>query len=248
MYKLVKFLLILCLWSPLSVSASSLVLDYADLLTEQEEQALTRTLLALSEQEGLQVGAVLYSDSSLPMSLLSYMKQVECPPQFGENRVVMGLNLATRDMVIEVNGTGNSRLNDGQLDAILDKVAPYFTNSEFSTGFSVFVTETELYLNYMTSTEYIQQQNEKKTTMVLLSLFTSLLVASGVTFAFVKSMNNVRDQSDATAYVPEGGVNITHDRETFLYRRVTKIPRQQSSPSGGGGGGGGHSGGRGRSF
>ncbi len=76
-----------------------------------------------------------------------------------------------------------------------------------------------------------------------MSALVSLLMAGGVTYGFVKSMNNVNDQENAREY--QGQPYISRDKEIFLYRNVVSVPRNQNTGGGGGGGRGGSVGGRG---
>lgn len=228
------------------------VLDYAQILLESEEQALAVEMARVSDVLGYQVGAILYDAPITYGNLLSEVKSGDGRTHFGENRILMTLNMQSSEMAIEANGRGYGVLTNDQMDFILDEVAPYFTAKNYAQGLAEFVDLTEqcgLGITTEAETAWMNQgKMEEKLPIILISVVISLIIAGGVTIYFVKTMNNVQDQKGANAY--QKNHRITRDKEIFLYRNVVKVAKQQSSSGGGGGSsrGGGHSGGRSRRF
>ncbi len=242
--------LLLC---PYRVEATPL-LDYGDLISATEEGNLIAEMNRISENINISVGAVLYDEPIPASSVLSYVKQNVGPAEFGSNRIVLCVDLKGRDMAIEVSGRGNSSLDDWDLNVILDEVAPYFTQGNYAKGIAVYLDLTEdMVLGIETEAEKakIQEEFMAKFGSVMLGAFViSLIIASIVVFCMVSSMNNVKEQHNASSYLKSGSFQIQRDRSTFLYRTVTKTARQQNTGggSGGGGGRGSHSGGQSRGF
>lgn len=243
-------LVLLC---PFTVEATPL-LDYGDLISATEEGSLIAEMNRISDTLDISVGAVLYDEPIPASSVMSYVKQTVGPEEFGSNRIIMCVDLNGRDMAIEVSGRGNSALDDWDLNVILDEVAPYFTNGDYASGLAVYLDLTEdMVLGIETEAEKgkIRAENMANLSSVMLGAFViSLVIASVVVFCMVKSMNNVKEQHNASNYLKAGSFEIRRDRATFLYRTVTKTPRQQNTDGGGGGGGGhgSHSGGQSRGF
>lgn len=228
------------------------VMDYGNLLSESQEESLRVEIQRLVSETGFGFGVILYNESATYSDFLSHIKNTVAPTYFQTNRFVMALNLATREMIIEVNGTARDKISDYQTDLILDEVAPYFTNGNYAKGLEVFLemTETRLKGGTVASSSPQSVNAQDSITFVAFSFGISLLIAVATTVYFVQAMNNVQEQNTATGYMDKHEFVVTVDRERFLYRNVVKIPRAQQKGGGGrsGGGGGRSSGGRSRGF
>lgn len=226
-----------------SVQASSSfytppVLDYAQLLTEEEELALTREIQRISAETGMDFGVVTYNEEPFYASLLKHIKEDIGVKHFKANRYIMALNLHSREMVLEKNGTGDLGMEDYTMNKILDSVAPQFTARNYSQGFMLFLSLTEEHLKSQSSSSPVSEDNKMSSTLLMASFFIAFLTSGGITFYFVQSMNNVREQNHASNYLNKSEFVVTHDREVFLYRNVVTTPKAQSSSSGGSRGGG----------
>lgn len=231
------------------------ILDFGDLITDSQEASLKTEINRVSQSIGYPVGAILYNQSGIYGNLLSDIKSGDGPLYFGSDRILIALNLNTREMVIDLSGSAYTSMDDWEVDLILDEVAPYFSAGNYGAGINVFLSMTEsICLGIVTEAEaerVREEHLEQIMPMITGSIIFAFVFALVVVIYFIKSMNNVKDQKNASAYVSQGGFHLTHDRETFLYRNISKVPRQQNNSSGGGGGGGGRgsfSGGGSRGF
>lgn len=239
-----------------SLAVSPPLMDYADLLSDGQEASLVMDLNTVSETLGISVGVILYDQNISYGNLLSYVKGNDGPTHFGSNRILMCMNLQSREMVIEASGKGNAALDDWDNDLILDEVAPYFSAENYAQGLELYLTLTEsMVLGIETEAEQAREKEEKMEALLPIALggfVLALIVSIGGTMMMVSAMNNVKEQKHASNYVKQGSFHLRSDRESFLYRRVTKTPRQQNNGAGRSGGGGGgrgsHSGGRSRGF
>lgn len=219
------------------------LLDFDNLIADNQEPALVAEMERVSTAIGYPVGAILYNQGGTYGTLLSEVKSGDGPVYFGTDRILILVNLNTREMAIDLNGTAKYAMDDWETNLILDEVAPYFTNGNFLSGIQVFLSMTEsTVLGIVTEAETERMRQERLEELlptILFSILFSGITAGAVVFFFVRSMNNVKNQQNASAYEAQGGFRITHDRETYLYRNVSKVPRQQNNGGGGRGGGGG---------
>lgn len=239
------FLVIFVIFPPISTShARDLLIDSSGILTSAEEEVLETEMSRLSHVLGYAVGIVTYQSSS------EYQQWIE---ENGEDYILMAVNMQDRRMDLNVGGSAFYAMDDYDKDSIIATVGPYLTAGEYKDGLYAFITMTESYVTGVVSEKELERQKQEawaqKLPMIQMSLVVSCLVAVGITFGFVKSMNNVTDQENAGEY--QGTPNITREREIFLYQNVVSVPRQQNTGGGGSGGGGGrgsYSGGRSGGF
>lgn len=257
------FVLILCLL-PSSIHAtltsdSSLtapVLDAGNFLSDGEEASLVMMIEALKTKTGFDIGIIMMDESAYYYNFLSEVKNSIAPKYFTNNRFIFAFNMSNREVLIEVNGTARDRMSDTQTDLFLDEITGHLQNEDYYTSGKVFLELLDSRLSgEVTSVEknYLQQVDSgEKSSVLLISFFMSLVIASLTTLFFVQSMNNVKTQDNAVSYTEQGSFHVSHNRERFLYRNITKVPRPQNNSSGGrsGGGslGGRSSGGRSRGF
>lgn len=211
---------------------SGLLMDYENLLTAQEQDNLMREMERISAKMGYSVGFVSYSMGSQHDSWHA---------ENGEDYIILAVNMNSRRMDLNVGGTAFYAMDDYEKDRILDVVAPQFSVDNYGEGISYFLSMTESVITGVTTeaenARLKEEKLEESIPLMLLSVGISFLVAGGITFSFVKSMNNVREQKNARQY--QGKRYITKDQEIFLYRNVTSIRRQENTGRSSGGGGGG---------
>lgn len=94
---------------------------------------------------------------------------------------------------------------------------------------------------YDSSSSYYEPQTFNIGKNILIALVIGFIIALVIVLSMKGKLKSVRAKSSATDYVIPGSMNVTHSNEIFLYRHVTKTPRQQNKSGGGrpGGGGGG---------
>ncbi len=235
-------------------SYSPPVLDVAELLSESQERTIVAKINVLVETHGYEIGVILLDETAYYADFISEVKYNLAPSMFGNNRFILAMNLESREMLMEINGSARDKISDNQTDLFLDVIASDFTAGRYAEGIDQFLTLIDARLSGQVSQveeDFLKQQAwEEKIPLLLMPLFMSLVIATATTIYFVQKMNNVRDQAGAVAYTNNAGFQMTHDREKFLYRNVVKSRRPQNNASGGGGRGGGgrSSGGRSRGF
>lgn len=224
------------------------VMDFGNLLTASEEQELEVEIQRLVNKTGFGFGIILYDEPATYSNFLSYIKNDVGATYYQSNRFIMALNLTTREMILEVNGTARDEISDAQSNLLVDKVAPYFSRGDYYGGMSLFLELIESHLASPSGSSSLSSTTEQKATILFFSFVMSLAVAGSTTYFFWQSMNTVRDQDSASEYLKKEKFSVTHNQERYLSRTVIRTPIQQNNPGGGGHGGGRSSGGVSRGF
>ena len=185
-----------------------------------------------------------------------------------ENSGVLFLvSMADRDWFISTCGKGISLIADGEIDYIEYEIIPYLSDGDYNYAFSYFVSTCDEILEYNSRGESFAEANgydygddyyhtdeyyysdgyyEDDYTPqsfsflrnAVIALTTGFVIALIVVLSMKAKLKTVRAKSGAADYVVAGSMNLTHSDERFLYRHVTRTPRQQNNSNGRSGGGG----------
>lgn len=235
------------------------VYDYSDLLTDQEEIELEEDIQKIREEWGFDI-VILTVDSLEGYSAREYADGFYYENDFGYNDsndgVIFLVSMGQRDWYIATEGQGDVAINDYCLDIMEEDLIPYLSDANYFKAFDKFVSLSGDFVEQAATGEPYTYNNEYKSFMdylvrILIVLAVSLIIA-GIYLGYLYStMNNVRTQKQANAYIKEGTFRVHVQKDRFLFSNVTKTakPKNNGSSGGGGGrGGGGSSGGRGGKF
>lgn len=65
--------------------------------------------------------------------------------------------------------------------------------------------------------------------LILISLAVGVVAAFIVVSTLKSQLKSVRRQSGASNYVTEGSLNLTVSQDTYLYKRVNRMPRNTNN-------------------
>lgn len=229
-----------------NVDTSLSVYDYADLLTDSEEQQLASQAYALSQKHQMDFVIVTIADDE-GMSTQDYAQDFYDYNAFSPDGLLLLINMDIRELWICGTGTGENIFHDGQIENILDDIYGYASDNNFYQTAAEFLESADEIA--VRATESPVARNLRRIPFFLLGG----AVIAGISLAFMISANKLRrTATEASAYERDGGVHLTHRQDMFLHSSVTRTPRQTNNRSSSGGGhigssGTSHSGG-GRSF
>ena len=229
----------LCLSLAVSVSAASaagIVMDDAGLLSQAEEEALTRKLTDVGTAYNTQmiVVTVASSEGKYTDDLVNELYD-SMNFGFGTTRegVLMLVCMDPREYRILSNGYAGVAIGPDQIDALCDVVEFYLSNGNYATAFTLFANECEDYLAYYQAGSPFNAGKSFMTSLVI-GIIAGLIVA----FVLKGQLKSVRKQDSARVYVKKGSMRLTYSRDIFLYRNVTRTKKQErveSTSSGSGG-------------
>lgn len=244
MKKIISFIictLFVCLCFALPVYAWSdmpLLVDGADILSENEEARLLSYLETVSENHGADVAVItVYSLDGKDAE--AYADDFYDYNGYAPDGILLLVSTEYSDWHVTTTGFGITAVTDAGLDYMADRFVPYMKNGEF---YDAFVCYAELCDEFITAAEngmpYDVDTLPKEPFEFGMTLLIS--VAVGFVIAFIATgvmrgkLKSVRSQPSATDYVKKDSFQVTRAKELFLYRNVTCVPRPKPQSSSGG--------------
>ena len=235
MKRFLILLLILALCMGLAVSGSAsaaagIVMDDADLLSQAEEQALTRKLTEVGTAYEAQmiVATVASAGGKDPDDLVN---EVYDSMGFGfgplRDGVLLLVCMDPREYRILSNGYAGNAIDPGVIDTIGDDIVSDLSDGDYADAFAIFADKCGYYLNgYLNGFPFRTGRN------LVISLVVGLLLALIVTSVLKGQLKSVRKQHAAHVYVRSGSMQVTLSRDIYLYRHVSRTKRESGNSSG----------------
>ena len=224
-----------------------LVVDEADLLTDNEVASLQKTAEEISERQQCQV--VIYTTSYLGgMTPTEFSDEKLDQYGIGEDKSAMLLLIYYRgpgnsENYMELNRQGFAieAITDYGTEHVFDLIEDDMHNGNFAAACSKYLsTADELLSMARAGKPYDEPQKEKhKPNFVIIAIISLLLgfLFSLIPLASMKSkIQNVSKKTNAASYVREGSMNLTTSRDTFLYANTTSRVINTGSSGGRSGG------------
>ena len=256
---------VLCLAMAVSVVAAEgfadeyyRVVDLAGLLTEEENAALNEKLDEVSEQLSFDV-TVATTDDLEGHSVQDYADLVyeQCKFGYGSGKdgVLLLISMEDHDWYLSTCGYGEQAFTDAGIQYLGEQITEELSEKHYEAAFRKyadlcvdFVTQARTGKPYDTST---LPKKPLAKMWIGISIVGGVVVALIVVGGMKSKMKSIRSQQTAADYQKEGSLNITDNREIYLYHTVTRTEKKKEenkdsgsttheSPSGtshGGGGG-----------
>lgn len=227
--------------SPLFVS------DGADLLSDEEESALSQRLQGISEALGAQICVV--TEPTLDgADIETYAGSLYDGQGYGYGDDAAGVLLLVsmenpRKCWILGNGFAAVAVDNVVIESILDAIVPDLTAGNYASSFGIFADECEYYLN-----AHVNGVPFEVGGSLLIALVIGVIVGFVYVMILKGQLKSVKGQSHANVYVKDGSMRLTQSGDYFMYRNVTKTAKPQNNSSTGPRGGGSSRSGGGRSF
>ena len=216
----------------------ALVVDMADLLTEEQENALRVRLAQISDQHSCDVVVVTANDIG-GKSPMDFADDYFDYNGYRENGILLLVSMADRDWWVSTTGTGIRAVTDDALEKIEDDAVSQLSSGNY---YKAFKTYADLCDEFLTDAENGEPYTKPK--QPLLSMGISGVIAAAVglitggigTGSMKSKLKSVHQKSNASDYMKKDSLNIMYANETFLYSNVSKTAIETDSRSGGGGG------------
>lgn len=245
MKKIISYIictLIICLsfaFPSYAWSDMPLLVDDADVLSENEEAELLSQLNKISEDQEIDVAVVtVYSlDGKDPQD---YADDFYDYNGYATDGILLLVSLEYSDWHITTTGYGITAVTDAGLDYMADKFVPYMSDGEFYDAFECYAELCDEFITAAKNgTPYDVDTLPKEPfapgMTLIISLIIGFVVALIATGIMKGKLRSVHSQPRAADYIKSDSFQVTRARELFLYRNVTCVPRPkpQSSSSGG---------------
>lgn len=257
---LISLLLILCLTTAVYADTLPWIIDHADLLTQSEEDALTKQIDDIRESYELDVVILTIRDLG-GKSIQTYADDYYDENGYGYGDdytgVLLLIAMDTREWYISTCGEAIYALTDYSLDVLGEELVYFLSIEEYYMAFENFINSLPKYMmayqqgdpydGYVQPDEYYPEYGDEivyyepnREPNYLNSFLISLIIGAVVALVAVlimrSRMNTAKFQKNAGNYLINGSYHLNVRRDMFLYSRVSKTPRQQSNSGGHGGG------------
>ena len=220
--------------------------DSANVLTEDEDNELEASLEELSVRQNFDV--VIATIESLESVDYTSMEEYAddlydfCQFGYGADRdgVLLLVSVGDRKWHISTCGYGITAFTDAGIQYLGEQMTPDMADGDYAAAFRTFVQWSDAYIDAARSGRPYDVKNLPRDPLSPMYLFLALgigLVLAWVVVGVMKSrLRSVAFQENAASYVREGSMNLTNQRELFLYRdvhRTEHVEAKDSDSSGG---------------
>ena len=218
-----------------AASEFSLVLDEADLLTDEEESQLLDKLEAITEEYNLEVAvATVESKEGNEMNFFTDHFFDENGYGTGENHdgILFMVSIGDREWHITTHGYGMTAFNDDGLAYLKENVEPLLKDENFYGAFDTYADLCQDLLEMAANGEPYTEPFSP--IWILISLGIGLVLAFLCTMGMRAQLKSVRTQDSAVDYVRKGSMDVTRSNDIFLYHTVTRTEKPKNDSSSGG--------------
>lgn len=222
-------------------SALPRLVDDAELLTNSEETSLLDRIDEVSKDYKCDI-VIVTVDSLGDKTSTEYADDFFDYNGYGfgdtYDGILLLVSMEERDWAISTTGYGIEVFTDAGLDYIEDEFIPYLSKGEYAKSFNCFVDCCEKFLIQAENGNPYDIDNMPIKLLELkyipIAIIIGFIIATIVVSVMKSSLTSVRNQKAAANYMRNGSMKITNQRDSFLYKNVSKIKRDTSSSSSGG--------------
>lgn len=214
------------------------LVDQADLLSDSEEQALLNKLNQISAKQGMDVVIVTVQDHT--GSMQDFCDDFFTDHNYAWDGVIFMLSMEERDWHISTFGYGITAITDYGYNKLFEYVKEDLSANNYYSAFNTWADTTDEFITEAKNgtaydTNHKADEGEKPFALVR-NLIISLLAGLGIGGIRASSLKGqlktVHQQVGAAQYTKENSLNVTVDREIYLYRNVTRTEKPQNSGGG----------------
>lgn len=213
------------------------VVDYANLLSSEEEQQLRGDLASFKEKYNMDTVIVTSNDLG-GKSQMDYADDYFDYNGYGvgedKSGVLLLIDMDDRKVWISTSGEAIKYFNDSRIDNIVDDVTAQLKNADYFEGCNEFISDINYYAEEgIPVGQYTYSEAERTQKVIFIGLGAGLIVASVVSFLVVNSYKNSKSISTAN-YVDHNSIVFTRKKDRFIstYTSKTKIERNNNSSGG----------------
>lgn len=240
-------LLILCCITPAFAAKTeegfvdeySRVQDFADLLTESEENDLLAQLDEISTRQKMDI-IVATTDTLDGASVQDYADDLYDQGQFGygpdKDGLLLLISMEDRDWYISTCGYGITAFTDAGIQYIGDQITEDLGDGNYAAAFSTFAQQCDAFITQARTDRPYDNSNLPHDPLSI--IWIPICIAAGIALAVLtvgtmkSQLKGVRSQPAANSYLRKDSLNITSRNELFLYRTVSRHERPKNEDSG----------------
>lgn len=204
-----------------------LVVDNADILTDEEEDYFNEELEAFANKYQSEIAILTVSDlGGISPRVYADDFYDYCGYGYGlddDGMLVLYKPGAEgeREIYITTHGTG---ISDYYADDIIDAMVDYLITEDYVGAFNTYIREAEKSHKFTV-----------EPTWIIISIALGMIVGFAVPVIMASGNKSVRPQRNASVYAKTGSVVITRKSDVFVSSSVTKVPKPKNNSSSGSG-------------
>ena len=232
-------LLTLCLVQPaFAADSHQRLLDQSDLLSDSEESVLSAKLDEISIRQSLDI-VIVTVDSTEDRTVTEYADDTYDYGGYSEDGILLLISVYDREWAVSTSGYGITAFTDAGLSYLTDQIVDMMTAEEWNDAFLRFADLCDEFMTQAkTGAPYDVGNLPKKPFKPLLTGIVSLAIGFVIAFFRMNKWKNqldtVKAKTEAADYVKEETLNITEQKDRFLYRHVDRRAKASSTSEGGG--------------
>ncbi len=215
------------------------VIDMADLLTDDQEQALLSQLDEISLRQHFDV-TVITAETLEGYTVQDYADALfeHCSYGYGDSRdgVLLLISMEDRDWYIATHGYGITAFTDAGIEYIGKQLKSDLSAGDYAAAFRRYGELCDDFVTQARSGDPYTRSSLPKEPLATMWLFISICLGVAIALAVVGGMKGqlktVRRQAAAASYLRPGSLQVTDSREMFLYTNVTQTARPKNDDSG----------------
>ncbi|MBQ6019560.1 MAG: TPM domain-containing protein [Clostridia bacterium] len=216
-----------------------LVNDEADLLTDEQENALFAEFSSIKENHNVNVAVATVQSLGGQTVENAAEDYVYNKSGLGKDTIVLYLAIGSRDFDIfaTIGRAEDIFFTEGR-EYIFSQVQPLLSSGDYAGAFSTFgricgdfIARSDAGEPY-TRSSFAKQRNKSPICFVI-AVAAGLLIGTIIMSKYKAQLKTVHKRNEATGYTRPGSMRVTAANEMFLYSNVSKVKRQTESSSGG---------------
>ncbi|MBQ8249500.1 MAG: TPM domain-containing protein [Clostridia bacterium] len=208
-----------------------LVVDNAQLLSEDEKFSLENMLTSISEARQIEV-AIVTINSTNGKDIMDYADDFYDDYGYGygvnDDGAMLVVDMGNREYHITTHGLGATYLNDDALYAIEEAFIDDLSDGYYYDAFLTFANECNEQLDSNSSDTDIFSRSG-------IALVVGFIIALIIVSTMKGKMTTVRAAKNAANYVIAGSLRLTSQSDRYLYSNTIRTPRNTGNSSGGSG-------------
>lgn len=221
-----------------------LLVDDADLLSDEEEKTLLSKLDEISARQKTDV-AVITVKSIGARNVEEYTDDFYDYFGYGQGEACDGvmflITMEERQAHITTTGSGTTAFTDAGRDYILDEcVMPLISDENYAAAFDAFATQCDDFITQAKTGKPYDVGNLPKgeltrldDTWIIIAIVAGIIVTVIVSSKLKKQMKTVEFKPEANSYAVPGSLRITGSYDAFVNSRTTSRAISQNTDSGG---------------
>ena len=217
------------------------VVDNADLLTQTEENELSKKLQDISDELQFDV-VVVTTNSTGSKTATEYADDYFDYNGYGRGSNNDGalflVDMGDRKWAISTSGYGIEAIVDSALDDMEEEIVPYLKSGDYDGAFNEFADLTYDIVNdakngksYSNSTTSTTKNHKNIGTNLIVAFSIGAGISLIIILVYRSKLKPVKCQKEAKEYIVPGSFNLRRSDDVFLYFNITKVPIPKNNDS-----------------